>query len=56
MGLTPDMIACRCQEELEHATIEKIGMFCHVGPEQVIAVHDVNSTYHVPLLLKQQKS
>ncbi|KAK6201256.1 CTP synthase [Scheffersomyces amazonensis] len=55
LGLTPDMIACRCQEELEVATIEKIGMFCHVGPEQVIAVHDVNSTYHVPLLLIQQK-
>ncbi|CAI5759879.1 unnamed protein product [Candida verbasci] len=55
LGLTPDMIACRCQEELHHQTIEKIGMFCHVGPNQVIAVHDVNSTYHVPLLLKQQK-
>ena len=55
LGLTPDMIACRCQEELEVATIEKIGMFCHVGPEQVIAVHDVNSTYHVPLLLKEQR-
>lgn len=55
LGLTPDMIACRCQEELEFATIEKIGMFCHVGPEQVIAVHDVSSTYHVPLLLKEQK-
>ncbi|EMG47952.1 URA7 CTP synthase [Candida maltosa Xu316] len=55
LGLTPDMIACRCQEELEVGTIEKIGMFCHVGPEQVIAVHDVNSTYHVPLLLKEQK-
>lgn len=55
LGLTPDMIACRCQEELEVSTIEKIGMFCHVGPEQVIAVHDVNSTYHVPLLLKEQR-
>ncbi|EGV61314.1 CTP synthase ura7 [Yamadazyma tenuis] len=55
LGLTPDMIACRCQEELEAGTIEKIGMFCHVGPNQVIAVHDVNSTYHVPLLLKEQK-
>ncbi|KAF6048004.1 CTP synthase [Candida parapsilosis] len=55
LGLTPDMIACRCQEELQRQTIEKIGMFCHVGPDQVIAVHDVNSTYHVPLLLKQQK-
>ncbi|RLV91681.1 CTP synthase [Spathaspora sp. JA1] len=55
LGLTPDMIACRCQDILEVGTIEKIGMFCHVGPQQVIAVHDVNSTYHVPLLLKQQK-
>lgn len=55
LGLTPDMIACRCLEELEAATISKIGMFCHVGPEQVIAVHDVNLTYHVPLLLKEQR-
>ena len=30
-------------------------MFCHVGPKQVIGVHDVASTYHVPLLLEEQK-
>jgi CTP synthase len=29
-------------------------MFCQVEPQQVIAVHDVSSTYHVPLLLEQQ--
>lgn len=29
-------------------------MFCQVEPEQVIAVHNVASTYHVPLLLEQQ--
>ncbi|KAM9902638.1 hypothetical protein OXX80_001662 [Metschnikowia pulcherrima] len=55
LGLTPDMIACRCSEELEVATVQKIGMFCHVGPEQVVAIRDVNSTYHVPLLLQEQK-
>lgn len=55
LGLTPDMIACRCLEELELATVSKIGMFCHVGPEQVVAIRDVNSTYHVPLLLQEQK-
>lgn len=55
LGLTPDMIACRCAEQLEVSTIEKIGMFCHVGPDQVIAVRDVPSTYHVPLLLQEQK-
>ncbi len=29
-------------------------MFCQVEPEQVVAVHDVSSTYHVPLLLEKQ--
>lgn len=29
-------------------------MFCQVEPNQVLAVHDVSSTYHVPLLLEQQ--
>lgn len=55
LGLTPDIIACRCSEKLDQAAIDKISMFCHVGPNQVWAVHDVNSTYHVPLLLRDQK-
>ncbi|AET41015.1 CTP synthase Ecym_7167 [Eremothecium cymbalariae DBVPG len=55
LGLTPDMIACRCSETLDKPTIEKIAMFCHVGPEQVVNVHDVASTYHVPLLLLEQR-
>lgn len=54
LGLAPDLIACRCSEPLEKGLIEKIAMFCHVGPGQVLGVHDVRSTYHVPLLLKQQ--
>jgi CTP synthase len=29
-------------------------MFCQVEPEEVVAVHDVSSTYHVPLLLEKQ--
>lgn len=53
--MVPDMIACRCSETLDKPTIDKIAMFCHVGPEQVVNVHDVNSTYHVPLLLLEQK-
>lgn len=55
LGLVPDMIACRCSEQLNQSTIDKIAMFCHVGSEQVVNVHDVNSTYHVPLLLLEQK-
>lgn len=36
------------------AVAQKISMFCHVGIEQVVAVHDVSSLYHVPLLLNDQ--
>lgn len=54
LGLVPDMIAARCAQPLEPAVISKLSMFCHVGPNQVLGVHDVNSTYHVPLLLETQ--
>ena len=54
LGLVPDMIAARCVEPLDRSVINKLSMFCHVGPEQVMGVHDVSSTYHVPLLLEQQ--
>ncbi|EDN93841.1 hypothetical protein SS1G_09708 [Sclerotinia sclerotiorum 1980 UF-70] len=53
-GLVPDLIACRCDVPLEKSTVEKIAMFCQVESEQVIGVHNVKSTYHVPLLLEQQ--
>lgn len=54
LGLAPDMIAARCAAPLERSVIQKLSLFCHVGPEQVFGVHDVNSTYHVPLLLEAQ--
>ncbi|MCJ1337319.1 CTP synthase ura7 [Bachmanniomyces sp. S44760] len=53
-GLSPDLIACRCSEPLEKSTTDKIAMFCQVETSQVVAVHDVSSTYHVPLLLENQ--
>ncbi|KAL2047233.1 hypothetical protein N7G274_001252 [Stereocaulon virgatum] len=53
-GLSPDLIACRCAEPLGKEATDKISRFCDVDPDQVIAVHDVASTYHVPLLLEKQ--
>ena len=53
-GLSPDLIACRCTAPLAESTISKLAMFCQVELNQVLAVHDVTSTYHVPLLLEQQ--
>lgn len=54
LGLTPDLVACRSGMKLAKTVTDKIGMFCHVGPDQVVAVHDVSSVYHVPLLLEDQ--
>ncbi|KAA8586067.1 hypothetical protein FQN60_007636 [Etheostoma spectabile] len=42
LGLSPDLIMCRCSTALETSVKEKISMFCHVEPEQVICVHDVS--------------
>ncbi|XP_061597195.1 CTP synthase 1-like [Cololabis saira] len=54
LGLSPDLIMCRCFSALENSVKEKISMYCHVEPEQVICVHDVSSIYRVPLLLEDQ--
>jgi CTP synthase len=34
--------------------MQKVSMFCHVTPKQVMGVHNVSSTYHVPLLMQDQ--
>ncbi|KAF9131598.1 CTP synthase ura7 [Mortierella sp. 14UC] len=55
LGLTPDLIACRCEKTgLDEGIQSKISMFCHVQPNQVLAVRDCSSVYHVPELLKDQ--
>jgi len=55
LGLSPDLIMCRGHTPLSQDVKNKISNFCHVGPEQVICVHDVGSIYRVPLLLEDQK-
>ncbi|KAI9302753.1 CTP synthase [Cunninghamella echinulata] len=52
-GLSPDLIACRSSKPLDESVASKISMFCHVAPEQVLAVHDVASVYHVPILMRE---
>ncbi|KAG8451225.1 hypothetical protein GDO86_003457 [Hymenochirus boettgeri] len=54
LGLSPDLVVCRCTNPLDTSVKEKISMFCHVEPQQVICVHDVSSIYRVPLLLEEQ--
>eukprot|EP00835_Amoeboradix_gromovi_P005786 NODE_584_length_6418_cov_0.079601.p1 type:complete len:492 gc:universal NODE_584_length_6418_cov_0.079601:6158-4683(-) len=54
LGLSPDILACRSANPLDITVKDKLSMFCHVSPDQVLGVHDCASVYHVPLLLQKQ--
>lgn len=54
LGLSPDLIACRCSIPLDQKLIDKIALYCDVEPSQVVSVTDVSSLYRVPLLLGSQ--
>ncbi|PAA74045.1 hypothetical protein BOX15_Mlig028419g1, partial [Macrostomum lignano] len=54
LGLSPHLLACRCATPLNQSAADKLAMFCHVAPAQVINVPDANSLYKVPIMLKDQ--
>lgn len=54
LGLSPDLIMCRCKNTVTNSVKQKVSLFCHVPPEQVIDVHDCKSIYRVPVLLSNQ--
>ena len=54
LGLSPSIIFCRSPQELLAPTKEKISNFCHVSPQHVLSVHNVNNIYQVPVLLQAQ--
>lgn len=55
LGVSPDVIVCRCSEPINKETRDKVAMFCHVPPTHVISCPDVTNLYQVPLLLWDQK-
>eukprot|EP00398_MALV-I-01_sp_L67-1_P000115 gene115-301_t len=52
---SPDFLLCRCEEQVELPVRKKLSQFCQVPEEHVISMHDVKNTYHVPLLMWQQR-
>lgn len=56
IGLFPDIILCRCENNLDLDVKEKISLFCNVPLQAVIEETDVEfSIYEVPLRLHEQK-
>ena len=55
MGIQPDIIVCRSNEELCNNLKEKISLFCSVPVENVIDSVDVKNIFQVPLNYLNQK-
>jgi len=49
VGIQPDIIICRAEEELDPGLKRKIALFCDVDEDAVFTGEDVKSIYEVPL-------
>src|SRR4029077_37509 len=57
IGISPQLIACRCEKPLDKDLRQKISMFCSVPLEAVIEVKDVDhSIYEMPLMLQRERA
>jgi CTP synthase len=55
LGISPDCLICRSDQELPRDEKKKIALFCSVPQDNVISMHDVETVYSIPLLLNKQK-
>ena len=55
MGISPDVLICRSEQELPKDEKNKIALFCSVPNKSVISMHDVETVYSIPALLNKQK-
>lgn len=49
IGIQPDILLCRCEQEIPAGERRKIGQFCNVRESAVIQAMDSPNIYHVPL-------
>lgn len=55
LGIQPDMIVVRSEQQVPQEMKEKIALFCSVRAEEVIEAVDTDTLYKMPLMLKEQK-
>jgi len=54
IGIQPDFLICRSEKIIPPELKSKIGLFCSVRPENVIAATDSKTIYEVPLVLLRE--
>jgi CTP synthase len=57
IGITPNLLVCRCEQPINKDIRQKLAMFCNVPFEAVIEEKDVDhSIYEVPLMLQRERT
>jgi CTP synthase len=54
-GIQPDILVCRCEEDLEKDIKSKIALFCNVDEDAVVLALDAETIYEVPLFYSKSK-
>ncbi len=54
IGIAPDVLVCRSEHPIPDKEREKIGLFCNVRTDSVIAAYDMKSIYEAPLKFHEQ--
>ena len=54
IGIAPDVLVCRAENEIDAETKRKIALFCDVERECVVSAEDASTIYEVPLMLSNQ--
>lgn len=54
IGISPDILLCRCDREIPEGQRQKIALFSNVPKDAVFTSRDVDTVYRLPLALHQQ--
>jgi len=54
VGIQPDILLCRCDRDIPANERRKIGLFCNIQQDRVIAALDVDTIYRVPINYHEQ--
>ena len=54
IGIAPDVLVCRSEHPIPDKERAKIGLFCNVRTDAVIAAYDLHSIYEAPLAYHEQ--
>jgi CTP synthase len=50
LGIQPDLLLCRSEQDIEQSALDKIALFCNVQKKRVVIGRTATDVYQVPLL------